>query len=240
MLITFPVAEADEKDALNIEGLSNGWRISVKGDKPWAFDFDVTSYEGSADIALLAINLFGKPCLVWGKEIFNDRGALSVAVVRNNIQSAGSFLAAFAVDPDRRAHCFVMRRAFVGVLDHVTVVGDSTFLDVFEKNVPSMRPYIYKVRAKMSLLSELIYADSFAAIEAQLDLLTKVLFEVVKLSPTSELSDSAIALKKVVALQGVTNIHSDEKIINDIESHKKRLRKMQETYFKMREGNKDG
>lgn len=234
MLISFGKLDEAGAGSVTVDWVDGAWCLSADS---WAFTFDVSLAPSKPDIALLAISRRGQPRLVWGHEVFNERAAIAFAMGRNDIAPATSFLAAFAVEADATAHCFVMGdNTYVGSLDCVITPAGQSFIDVFQQHVPSLRPYIRKALAKRALLGRILYADSLAALEAQLDLLTQVVAQAVHLQPESERSDLSLALTDLVATHGVGGLHSQEKLLADITAHKHRLRDLQRAYLAARSG----
>lgn len=234
MLIAFGKVDEPFEGTVSVEQRSASWQLSASG---WSFEFDATLAPTKPDIALLALNRRGQPRLVWGREVFNERAGITFAMGRNDIALTAPFIAAFAVEEDGTPHCFVMSgNTYVGDLQCTVVQGGQSFTDVFQEQVPGLRAHIQKAVAKRALLGSVLYADSLAALEAQVDLLTQVVARVVSLLPESERPGVAQALAEIVAANGVTGLHTQEKLLAEITSQKQKLRDLQRAYIAARNG----
>lgn len=234
MLIVFGKVDESLEGTVSVEQHGAGWRLSAAG---WSFEFDASLAPSKPDVALLALNRRGQPRMVWGREMFNERAGIAFAMGRNDIALTAPFIAAFAVEEGGTPHCFVMTgNTYVGDLQCEVVQGGQSFIDVFHESVPALRAYIQKAVAKRVLLGSVLYADSLAALEAHVDLLTQVVARVVPLLPESERPSVAQALADIVAADGVNALHTQEKLLADITSQKQKLRDLQRAYIAARNG----
>ena len=236
MLIAFEPSPTSIENGVSVSQIASRWLLSAGGERPWSFEFSSDLAAEKPDIALLALNRMGQPRLIWGAELFNERAAMAFALSRNDIPPSNPFLAAFAVEADGTSHCFLMQPAPVGA-DCVTKTDGRSFVSVFQEHIPGIRAYLQKAIAKRALLGNVAYADSLAALEAQVDLLTNVVAALAELIPEVQRPALARVLGGVVAQCGVNTLHSNEKLVSDIVAHKVRLRGLQRGYIAAREEN---
>lgn len=230
------VAEATD-DSISVSETANGWRLDgPRFGSPWTFEFDSTLVTDKPDVAFLVISRLGIPRLVWASELFNDRVAHAHAMSRANVSTIAP-VAAFAVEGDGKAHCFVSNsETCVGGLECVIDESGKAQSDVLASHIPALADYFRKLNAKRALLGKVSTTDSLGALEAQVDMLTSVVNFLVSKLPQSEQPSVALRLADIMTKAGVTMLHSEEKLLLDLGSHKSKLRDLQRDYFAQRDG----
>lgn len=228
------VIEAAE-DSISVIEATHGWVLSGRiNDGPWSFEFDSTLVSNKPDMAFLVINRLGSPKLVWASEVYNDRVAHAHVMSRVNV-SAIEPVAVFAVEASGDAHCFVSSsNVYVGNLDCVIDTSGRTQSEVIGALVPSLQSYLRKLLAKRALLGQLSTTDSLAALEAQLDLLTSVVSSLTLRLPEEERPALAALLTGITDQAGTATLHSEDKLLQEIEGHKLKVRVLQREYFAQR------
>lgn len=230
------VTEAAE-DSISVIEATHGWILSGRANNAsWLFEFDCTFVTDKPDIAFLVINRLGQPKLVWGTEVFNDRVAHAHVASRVNIPAIEP-VAVFAVEATGDAHCFVSSsNVYVGNLDCVVDTSGRTQSEVIEALVPGLNGYFRKVTAKRTLLGQVSTTDSLTALEAQLDLLTSVVNSLIVRLPEAERPALAAVLTGITEQAGTATLHSEDKLLREIEVHKLKMRALQREYFAQRDG----
>lgn len=230
------VTEAAE-DSISVIEATHGWVLSGRiNDGSWSFKFDSTLVSNKPDMAFLVINRLGSPKLVWASEVFNDRVAHAHVMSRANV-SAIEPVAVFAVEATGDAHCFVSSsNVYVGNLDCVIDTSGRTQSEVIGALVPGLQSYLRKLLAKRALLGQLSTTDSLAALEAQLDLLTSVVSSLIARLPEAERPALAALLTGITEQAGTATLHSEDKLLQEIEGHKLKVRALQREYFAQRGG----
>ncbi len=235
MLIARGTVTEAEENSISVIEATNGWRLSGSAnDASWSFEFDSTRVTDKPDIAFLVINRLGQPKLVWASEVYNDRVAHAHVASRVNV-SAIEPVAVFAVESNGDAHCFVSgSNVYVGNLDCVIDTSGRTQSEVIGAQIPGLGAYSRKLMAKKALLGRVSTTDSLAALEAQLDLLTSVVDFLVTRLPVTERPALASQLAGITNNAGVTTLHSEDKLLSDLEDHKLKVRTLQRGYFSQR------
>lgn len=237
MLIARGTVTEPAEDSISVIEVTHGWVLSGRiNDGSWSFEFDSTLVADKPDMAFLVINRLGSPKLVWASEVFNDRVAHAHVMSRVNV-SAIEPVAVFAVEATGDSHCFVSSsNVYVGNLDCVIDTSGRTQSEVIGALVPGLQSYLRKLIAKRTLLGQLSTTDSLAALEAQLDLLTSVVSSLIVRLPEAERPALAALLTGITDQAGTATLHSEDKLLQEIEGHKLKVRALQREYFAQRDG----
>lgn len=237
MLIVRKNVDEINEETVVVSKVVEGWKLSgMAGTIPWEFTFDTSLVTDRPDIAFLVTSRMGKPELVWTSEIFNDRVSHAHVMGRVNVSSVAP-IAAFAIEEDGEAHCFVSGpQAHVGALECVVDESWETQSEILIKHIPSFGAYFKKLQAKSSLLAGVRTTDSLAALEAQLDMLTTLVGALIELLPEVERPAFAVQLMDINKQAGAATIHPLDKLLNDLSAHKTKMRALQSKYFELRDG----
>lgn len=238
MLIARHITTSLQDDSISVAATASGWRLAVEsGAQPWAFEFDATLVVDRPDVAFLYLDRLGNPVLIWGSEIFHDRAATASALSRKRVAPGESSLAIFAVEADGTSHCFISAAtAYVAGNPCEVDKSSGTAIEVLSNKVPSLRPVLRRALAKGRLLSCVSYADSIAALESQIDLLTSIVLELAGRLPESDRPALAGPLDEILSASGVFCLHTEEKLLGDLAAHKSKIRSLQSDYFAQRDG----
>lgn len=237
MLIARHISESPDENSVSVAETPSGWILSANGEtKAWTFEFDATLVVDRPDVAFLYLDRLEMPVLVWGSEIFHDRAATASALSRKRVAPGESSLAVFAIEEDGTHHCFVnTANAFVNGLPCDVCDSSAIAIEVLADKVPSLRSSLRRASEKGRLLSRVCYADSMAALEGQIDLLTSIVLHLVDRLPESDQPTIAVLLGEVVKSFGVATLHDNKKLIGDIAAHKSKMRSIQVEYFTQRD-----
>lgn len=216
--------EASAKVVLTCEG--SKFKLAHKR-YPGEFVFDSAALEFAPDIAYLSHSYRDGYFLSWASEIAESRSGAAAAMVRHALldekPQRAFHLADFWVGENGvAAHicgdCFVKDAGgheVINVEDHRSAMG------LFAERIPEAAEFIKRMRAKQKLIRRVNELNSLAMLEAQLDLVTKL---VLAHHPDSKLQG---------VLEGVmtTDIHNEEKLLATIKNQKSYLRALQDEYF---------
>lgn len=235
MLIVRKKSASDENTRCRVRPIATGWRIELlelgAPDSAFTFEFDLTQVYLTPDIAYLIKDGLGKPALIWGSDIYNDRVACAHALFRANVPAMTGVIAAFAVESADTVHCFVSS-APVDVGDEPCVVDDSplTSSALLRKHLPFVEAFMRQAHAKRRLLANAPISDSLSALEKQVDLLSALVVELAAKVPDSE-SALAKEIKTLVEQHGANAGKTTEQAVASIVDFKARLRDLQAEYF---------
>ncbi len=236
MLIVRKNVDEINEETVVVSKVVEGWKLSgMAGTTPWEFTFDTSLVTDRPDIAFLVTSRMGKPELVWTSEIFNDRVSHAHVMGRINVSSVTP-IAVFAIDENGETHCFVSNpQAHVGELECVIDESPETQSEILIKHIPSFANYFQKLQAKSKLLAGVRTTDSLAALEAQLDMLTTLVGDLIERLADGEKPAFALQLMDINKRVGAASVHPVEKLLADLEAHKTKIRALQSKYFEMRD-----
>ena len=215
-------------EALCVLSEDNG-RFTVTFPDKGEFTFDTALVDYSPDIAYLQYSVKSSFFLTWSSEIAESRAGAAAALTRNGVFMPGNdtvegTLVTFWVGTHAAAHitlpCFV-ESATCDIVDCGNAFSSFTILSRY---IPEAAEYIQRVRAKQYLIRHVNELDSLAMLEAQLDIVSKYIID------THPESAFAKALEGVM----VSEVHSEEKLLDTITNQKRHLRALQKEYIATR------
>jgi len=222
------IASSREEAEFVITMNANGFTLT-KGEKSWTFD--PTLVEFFPDILNLIENQKGEFHTTWFSEVTNNRDGLAAQRTRNmSFDFNARYAVSVALLPDETWHVYCNHVVYVENAEAV-VVGYMKSTDVFVERFPSLVKFVQHGRAKQKALGRINQSDSVAALEIQVDLLTRVVSDLVLANPTLKPLwwDDYVA---AVAQNEATQVYdSDGAAIASILAEKSRARAIQAEYF---------
>lgn len=209
-----------------------------------AFEFDKTKLEFHPDIAYLTNNIWGAPVLFWQSEIGHTRDGYSSICLRKkiNLSALQSSYAMFCVDASGEAHAIVYGDTFVedSVTPIVTVSvdGNETGCDLFERLIPGIDGFMKHSRAKVQALARFNAVDAIAGLEYQIDLLTAAVKALVDELPAEKKPSWWPQFEAAVLSNASFNLLNELKAVQKIDEEKAKARATQVAYYQQLTGEK--
>lgn len=199
-----------------------GFVISCKETSLY-WQFDLGKVEFGLDVLHLVQNSSGQYVPVWGSDLHESKDSWASCMFRKNISDFRPVLIV-GVSKDMKSyttvvftHCFEPNNP-APQQDNSTDSGDM----LLKRVMPELAPTIDRWHAKHKLLKDTKTNDSLAALEGQVDLLTKL---VMALLPGSE-----AVLQKILDVSVLT-LKDTEVVVADVVAFKSALRERQKTYL---------
>ncbi|KVL49953.1 hypothetical protein [Burkholderia territorii] len=193
------------------------------------WQFDLNKVEFGNDVLHLVRARSGQYVVVWGSDIHESKDSMSSALLRKNIDS---FMPVVVIgineakdDYTAVFFCFTDEPANPAPTVDTTDEGGDM---VIKRLMPSVAPVIDRWHAKHKLLKDTKTNDALAALEAQVDLLTELLFTILP-------ADAFPSDKRQKLLDaGVLKMKDGDLAFNDMVAFKTALRARQATYLATR------
>lgn len=229
---------ADRKLKIRKEGKK--WHLEYGSNDRWdddpraTFTFDPDLVEFAPDMAHLGFGAYGL-FLFWGSETSGDKAGF-VSAAHRNLMNDMHHIATFFICEDRTTHMFSRIANLdidesVGETEKISWVGSMRAGDALAKCIPEAADYIKRHHAKRKILGHINLNDSLAMLEAQLDMLTKIVLERI---PEDERTDVARALAEATGNTSVLSLHPIDKLKETVKNQKTHIRSEQKTYFSER------
>lgn len=238
MLIVRELIDAPSEYSVSVAQTSSGWTLSGGlPEKPsWTFVFSPDQASQSPDVGLLVVGRKGETSLVWLSELSNDRVAHAHAMGRVNVSSIAP-VAAFVVTSTGECHCFVSAaETYAGDLSCVVDTSAGIQSEVLKTHIPEIVDYFNRVDAKNELLAQVRTTDSLAALEAQVDLLSVLVIDLLAQVPESDHPAWLPAFSDMVSGQSCVQFKGPDGALLDVLKHKTGMRELQRRYFARRDG----
>lgn len=192
MIICSQKMSSLEDAELKITTTEFGYIVEQPG-TDYRFEFDVRLVTDRPDMMFLNRDSWGKPAFTWLSETANCRDGYTSSRIRKRIMfDTNRCFAVIAIDASGQFHIYAMRRTFFVNNDEVVEVGyelgeglhpGMSSSEIVAHYVPSMSRFAEHCRAKQLANGRISETDSLAALECQVDLLTKALSSVVASLP---------------------------------------------------------
>lgn len=222
------VAASREKAEYVITVLENGFTLT-NGEKSWTFDPALIEFY--PDILNLVVDQKGEFRTTWFSETTNNRDGLVAQRTRNmSFDINGRYAVSVALLPDHTWHVYCNHSVYVENANAVEV-GYMKSTDVFVERFPSLAKFVQHGRAKQRALGRINQSDSVAALEIQVDLLVRVVKQLLAANPELKPQwwDDYVA---AVSANESTAVYADEAAaIASIAEEKSRVRAVQAEYF---------
>lgn len=226
---------ADRKLKIRKEG--NKWHLEYGYKDLWdeveraTFTFDPDIVGFAPDMAHLGFGAYGL-FLFWGSETSGDKAGF-VSAAHRNLMNDMHHIATFFVCEDKTTHMFSRIANLdidesVGETEQITWVGSMRAGDALSMYIPEAAAYTQRHHAKRKALGHINLNDSLAMLEAQLDMLTRVVLDHI---PAEKRQETAQALAEATAETSVCLLHPVEKLKETIRNQKAHIRNEQRTYF---------
>jgi hypothetical protein len=181
--------------------------------------------------------------LVWDSERFNSRGAASSVAERKGVRDLTQHL--FIVGFDGGDIHFITRKQIQPLAVNIAGI---TLSSIVKDDLNYMRPrqwmashtrglqtLIIRNKAKRPLLAQIKPEDSIAALEKQLDLVTQLVITLSASLPAAQVPNWLAALTTMMSQSSATQFMGDDAAVSDIAATKAVIRKLQTTYFNLRQ-----
>lgn len=225
-----PVGMSDAKFKISakpsgfmVEGIDSGFK----------FEFVTAAVTDRPDIMFLYRDAWGQPAFTWFSEIASNRdGYISSRLRKRSFDPLAPTIAAIGVDESGAAFIYSSELvftsdAFQSVPDEL--VNGNSMSDVLGEMTPSLSKFAKHCRLKQIALGKISPTDSLAALEAQVDLLTRALTEVIAGMPAESRPGWWPGVE--LAFGPLTSVDSVEKAISDAVEQKAKVRQVQKDYF---------
>lgn len=233
MLICYMLAgeRTAPENIVHIEKTAYGWKVEKAGK---VLDFDVRKLEFQPDMANL-FEGYHELFIDWSSGNSCDKAGFFSSMFRNrgyNFEHIGSIY----VDAAGESHLFTRFPVECAagteptIIEHDVAKGTRSE-DAFLRCLPESSGFAawnQRHRTKINMLGHISANDSLAALEAQVDLLTKI---VLGIAPES---DEKAALAEATAGVTVDTIHDLAKLQQTIARQKAHIRAEQKKYFEAR------
>ncbi|OJB45838.1 hypothetical protein BGV57_02915 [Burkholderia ubonensis] len=193
------------------------------------WQFDLNKVEHGNDVLHLVRARNGQYVVVWGSDIHESKDSLSSALLRKNIDSFMP-LVLIGINEEMSAYTAVFFCHTVEPANSTPTVDNSDESGdmVLKRLMPAIAPVIDRWHAKHKLLKDIKTNDALAALEAQVDLLTELLFSILP-------ADAFPSDKRQKLLDaGVLKMKDGDLAFNDMVAFKTTLRARQATYLATR------
>lgn len=196
------------------------------------FEFDNALPEFRPDILNLIIDQENKIARNWFSEVSNNRDGLVSQRTRNMCFDLNArYVASIAVLADGSFSVYSNHRVKVVASVEPVVVGYKKSTDVFLEHEPSLVKFIQHGRAKQRALARINQSDSTAALELQVDMLTRVVRSLVEAAPSLKPAWWDAYIAGVQAQESTAVFQNESAVVASIVEEKERVRQIQAQYF---------
>jgi hypothetical protein len=185
------------------------------------WQFDMRRVDVGNDIMYLCRDRVGQWVVTWASDLNESKDSWSSVMMRKNIDAFRP-LTMVGISPDKKDYtaiffCHTREPNNANpTVDSERESGDMTM----KRLMPSIEPLLQRHWAKHKLLKDVKTNDALAALEAQVDLLTHWLVQLLPADKAQKLFDA-----------GVLSLKDEQEVFDDLINFKTRLRERQARYL---------